>query len=77
MFRSLGTGTHKILDIQTVLVCREFTSGLTLLACWITGQGVLRILDMQALLEVSEELSMEEASRLRTSPEIREWGILD
>jgi hypothetical protein len=32
---------------------------------------------MQALLEVSEELSMEEASRLRTSLEIREWGMLD
>jgi hypothetical protein len=41
------------------------------------GKVFSRILDMQALLEVSEELSMEEASRLRTSPEIREWGILD
>ena len=40
MFRSLGTGTHKILDIQTVLGCREFTAGLTLLACkdnWARG----------------------------------------
>jgi hypothetical protein len=40
-------------------------------------KGFLRILDMQVLLEVSEELSMEESNRLRTSPEISEWGILD
>ena len=33
MLRSLGTGTHEILDIQTVLGCREFTAGLSLLAC--------------------------------------------
>jgi hypothetical protein len=32
---------------------------------------------MHGLLEVSEELSMEESSRLRTIPNIREWGILD
>ena len=53
MLRSLGTGTHKILDIQTVLCCREFTAGLTLLACkdnWARGSqnlghaGTARIL---------------------------------
>ena len=76
MLRSLGTGTHEILDIQTVLDCREFTAGLSLLACKQTRARILRILDMQVLLEVTETLSMEEASRLRTSPEISEWGIL-
>ena len=77
MLRSLGTGTHEILDIQTVLGYREFTAVLSLLACKQTRARILRILDMQVLLEVTETLSMEEASRLRTSPEIREWGILD
>ena len=33
MLRSLGTGTHEILDIQTVLGYREFTAVLSLLAC--------------------------------------------
>ena len=39
-------------------------------------KGILRTLDTKSLLHVMEELRIEEASRLRISPEAGEWGTL-